>query len=71
MGVIIDPIVTELYLCRTMARKTIRDTAKQAGISPSTISDAEAGHHTPNITNLRKWANALGIDIQSVELHDN
>lgn len=67
MVVVIDPIVHELYLCRTMAGLTIRDVARRAGVSASMISDAEKGEHTPNITNVRKWANALDLDIQTIE----
>lgn len=58
-----DPLVRDLYLCRTMAGITIKELCKKSGLSPSTISDAELGYHSPTLATLRIWSLALGMDI--------
>lgn len=58
-----DPIIRELYVCRVMAKLSIAEVAKRARVARSTISDAENGQHTPNVAIVRRWANALSLDI--------
>ena len=59
-----DPIIGILRRERGIQGHTVRSLATLAGIGSSApISEWENGHHEPTLTNLRRWANALGLDV--------
>jgi transcriptional regulator with XRE-family HTH domain len=62
-----DPIVGILRRERAIQGHTVRSLSTLAGIGSSApISEWENGHHEPTLTNLRRWANALGLDVALV-----
>ena len=57
-------MVTRGELIRVLRRKkgwTQRDLAQAAGVTHTTIVRLERGQHEPNITTIRKVAEALGV----------
>lgn len=61
-----------------MEKKTLREwrvargitqqqLANEAGISLSTVTDAEAGRKTPQLRNAEKLAKALGVELGDIQ----
>ena len=46
---------------------SIRDLAAQAGVSPRTIVEAEAGRRVPYFVTARKIAEALGVEPGAID----
>lgn len=61
----VDPIVAQLVRRRKELGVSQRVLARKAGLAPSTINEVEHGYHSPTLTVLRAWSNALGIDINT------
>jgi transcriptional regulator with XRE-family HTH domain len=66
----VDPLIAELVEIRERRGLGVRETARLMGIGhmPGKISEWEVGTHTPQIHNVRRWANALGLDLALVTL---
>lgn len=58
-----DPIVDLLRQQRRVRLVSVRQLAKVSGLNSASISEWENGHHEPTLTNLRRWARALGFDV--------
>lgn len=61
----VDPLVTALTARRIYLGLTARQVAEAARLSTGSISEWERGRHTPNLTSLRRWAAALGVELET------
>jgi transcriptional regulator with XRE-family HTH domain len=56
-------LVSELAKLRRSKGFSQRALAKEAGVSPSSVYEIEAGRRKPNPSTLRKVADALGVEV--------
>lgn len=47
--------------------KTQQQLANEAGVSLSTVTDAESGRKTPQLRNAEKLAKALGVELGDIK----
>lgn len=59
----LDPIIATLAEYRALLGLSVHVVARRAAISPQVIAHAEAGNRSPQLLNVRRWANALGMDL--------
>jgi DNA-binding XRE family transcriptional regulator len=52
---------------RVTRGKTQQQLANEAGVSLSTVTDAEAGRKTPHLRNAEKLAKALGVELGDIK----
>lgn len=64
----IDPIVARLKEARIAAGLSQAKVAELAGVTPSTVSEAERGLHATTLPKLNRWAAALGRELTLQEL---
>ena len=58
-------LVRELLAARTRAGLTQEEVAKSMGTTKSAVSRLEAaGKHSPSVTTLKKYAHAVGCDVE-------
>jgi transcriptional regulator with XRE-family HTH domain len=60
------PSMTTLRMARLQALLSIRQLARKAGISPTTISLLETGQRTPQLLTVYKLSRALGVDPEEI-----
>lgn len=63
-----DPLVTRLHYTRVSKRLGQATLAARMKSSQARLSETERGMRDPTLSLLRRWANALGYDIQLVRL---
>lgn len=61
-----DPLVDELRVERHRQRRTQRSVADAIGVSQAEVSRWEAGLKSPTLASLRRWADALDLDLAPV-----
>jgi transcriptional regulator with XRE-family HTH domain len=59
----IDPVVAQLRHTRKSRQITQVEMARASGIGQSMISEIETGVSQPTVQTLRRYADALGLDI--------
>jgi len=66
-----DSLALKLRVLRAERALTIEEAAKQAGVTPETISDAERGRRHPYLPTLRKLAAGYQVPVEELlELED-
>lgn len=63
-----DPLVTRLHYARVSKRLGQAALAARMEFNQVGLSETERGMRDPKLSVLRRWANALGYDIQLVRL---
>jgi transcriptional regulator with XRE-family HTH domain len=61
-----ESLALKLRVLRAERALTIEQAAKQAGVTPETISDAERGRRRPYLPTLRKVAAAYGVPVEEL-----
>lgn len=59
----VDPIVATLTFARIYAGLSQAAVARQVGTVQSAVSDWETGRSKPNLDSLRRWCEALQVDL--------
>ena len=57
-------IITQLIAAREAQELTRYAVSQRIGCAPARISEWEAGTHSPSLNNLKRWAAALGMEVQ-------
>lgn len=57
-------LVRELLTARARAGLTQEDVAASMGTTKSAVSRLEAASHSPSVTTLKKYARAVGCDVE-------
>jgi len=58
-----SPLIRELCAVRLRQERTQRDVAESLGVSIRAFSSHERGEATPNIEQVEKWAQVLGLTL--------
>jgi transcriptional regulator with XRE-family HTH domain len=61
-----ESLALKLRVLRAERALTIEQAARQAGVTPETISDAERGRRRPYLPTLRKVAAAYGVPVEEL-----
>jgi transcriptional regulator with XRE-family HTH domain len=61
-----ESLALKLRVLRAERALTIEEAARQAGVTPETISDAERGRRRPYLPTLRKVAAAYGVPVSEL-----
>lgn len=59
----LDPIITQLRDYRQKIRMSQAELAVRMGVDPARVSQLERNVNNINLSTLRRWIDALGVDV--------